>query len=75
MAQMTKRVKYNFQTEADRDTAENAFAKAYPNLRTSSCISQQSGLKVFSLFVETTHSLLFDLKIEHLMRQNNCIIK
>ena len=75
MAQMTKRVKYDFHTQADRDTAEKTFAKAYPNLRTSSCISQKSGVEVFSLFVETTRSLLFDLKIEHLMRQHNCIIK
>lgn len=75
MAHMTKKTKYNFTNQADRDCAETAFSTTYPHLRTSCCSSQQHGVEVFSLFVETTKSLLFDMKIEHLMRQHNCIVE
>lgn len=68
MAQMTKMIRYQFLSKEDRDSAEKNISKQYPNLRTTISSSNHNGVEVFSLFVESTKSLIYDLRVESLMK-------
>lgn len=67
---MTKMIRYSFLTKEDRDKAEEAVSKHYPQLRTNACMTHSHGRNVFTLFVESTKSLIFDLKVESLMKNS-----
>lgn len=71
MAQkMTNMIRYNFLTKEDRDNAEEAVSKHYPHLRTNASMAHSHGQNIFTLFVESTKSMIYDLKVESLMKNN-----